>query len=84
MCKNNNCLHYLFFFFFVKIIQKLKCSMCPEPHDSLKKTKNLQEGGAVLRCAQQWNLGGGGEVEDMIWQFTPSVCPKIFDAVARS
>lgn len=58
--------------------------MCPEPHDSLKKKKNLQEGGAVLRCAQQWNLGGGGEVEDMIWQFTPSVCPKIFDAVARS
>lgn len=41
-------------FLLVEVILKLKWSMCPEPHD-IKRTAG---GGAVLRCAQQWNLGG--------------------------
>lgn len=37
----------LFFFSCVKIIQKLKRSMCPEPHDSWKKKKKKKKKAAV-------------------------------------
>lgn len=47
----------------------------PHTNERGEKKKEKTRGGLFRQL--QWNLRALGEVEDMIWQFTPSVCLNI-------